>query len=538
MCSDAAPPAKKSMFKRIWEWVVNFASTTIQSIKQWWGVLPERVAQRTREESWSRSHGFFIQMGGFVLYERGVPTQVLDYPRFKRLLKLKAVDVPLITASDIQDRSKGDAISKGFVVLQTTWFVIQCIARVIKDLPLCELEIVTLGFAVLNAIIYAVFWNKPQGVGVCISIPLKDANAVATIIQDLIGIVELGTNEYLQQHQQERSGANHQHPQTFQSTRLQYTGAQSLLQNSFPGELTLRGDESGQQYEHRDSEPDYRPRPISQFTGSRHPRHATNSLERTRKLESTKQEILELVEPFLPQNTVAQNPEGVSGWLSTQLHKDYQGLPIWRFVPFVFFRCTQFILRPLAKMADSDTVAAGALRVPFFYAYSGSDWQNGAQTEPHASPSTNVFMQAIAQTRIQAASQVQSQAYLASCVIGVIFGMIHLLAWSATFATAIESILWRISAVVITVVPAIVVIGWQPFRYLGIFYRQELVMKRLPDVIIKVAKFIQVAIPAALGVPFYVLARCTLLTLALISLRDLPPGVHTDVSWTSFIPHF
>lgn len=69
-----------------------------------------------------------------------------------------------ITAKIILDKSKGDSLTKGFVVIQTTWFVLQCIARGVKHLPITELEVVTLAFAALNLVTFAFWWNKPLNV--------------------------------------------------------------------------------------------------------------------------------------------------------------------------------------------------------------------------------------------------------------------------------------------------------------------------------------------------------------------------------------
>ena len=64
------------------------------------------------------------------------------------------------------DRSKGDALSKGIAILQTGWFILQCIARKIQGLAVTELEVVTLAFAALNFAVYVFWWNKPLDVGV------------------------------------------------------------------------------------------------------------------------------------------------------------------------------------------------------------------------------------------------------------------------------------------------------------------------------------------------------------------------------------
>ncbi len=109
--------------------------------------------------------------GRFVLSKNGRPIQTLEYQSeaaqsIFQLISDKEIDPPTITRADIDDRSKGDFISKSFVVLQTTWFIAQCIARWSVKIPVTELEVVTLGFAVLNGITYALWWDKPQSVGV------------------------------------------------------------------------------------------------------------------------------------------------------------------------------------------------------------------------------------------------------------------------------------------------------------------------------------------------------------------------------------
>ncbi len=91
----------------------------------------------------------------------------------KELILSGVIDPPKITEAEIEDRSKGDIISKTVVLLQTTWFIVQCIARWSMHLPLTELEIITLGFAVLNGITYALWWHKPQNVGLPVYLEAK-----------------------------------------------------------------------------------------------------------------------------------------------------------------------------------------------------------------------------------------------------------------------------------------------------------------------------------------------------------------------------
>jgi hypothetical protein len=115
---------------------------------------------------------FFALMGGFMnegeerlyLDERGERFYKLDERGEKLFLnELHFSDLRLIDA-DIQDKSKGGFLSKGFAVVQTSWFVLQCVARGVERLPVTELEVTTFAFAALNIAIYILWWNKPLAV--------------------------------------------------------------------------------------------------------------------------------------------------------------------------------------------------------------------------------------------------------------------------------------------------------------------------------------------------------------------------------------
>jgi hypothetical protein len=103
-------------------------------------------------------------MGGFVQAEGAHDTRVLTPKDFRNLLADQEIGFPLISEKEIQDRSKGDGLSKGLAVVQTTWFIAQCISRKVQGLTITEIELVTVAFAFLNGIMYFLWWNKPVGV--------------------------------------------------------------------------------------------------------------------------------------------------------------------------------------------------------------------------------------------------------------------------------------------------------------------------------------------------------------------------------------
>ena len=110
-------------------------------------------------------------MGGFKLISLPFPGtpqseifysgEVLSFEQFQELVRDPEISTINIDAEEIKDKSKGDLLSKTIAILQTTWFIIQCIARGAQGLALTELELVTIALASLNAITYFFWWDKP-----------------------------------------------------------------------------------------------------------------------------------------------------------------------------------------------------------------------------------------------------------------------------------------------------------------------------------------------------------------------------------------
>ncbi|KAF8657414.1 hypothetical protein AX16_002211 [Volvariella volvacea WC 439] len=119
-------------------------------------IMAGRIAEMNKHRGWTRTHGFFIQMGGLVQRQRNSTYMVL--------LDVESAEIPHIPEKEIKDHGKGDLLAKAIVVLQTTWFVAQCIARHVQGLVLTEIELVTLEFATLNMITYGLWWDKPLNI--------------------------------------------------------------------------------------------------------------------------------------------------------------------------------------------------------------------------------------------------------------------------------------------------------------------------------------------------------------------------------------
>jgi hypothetical protein len=122
-------------------------------------------SSKSSSAEWTLTHGFFAWMGGFMLYVDGMPRATLTPDELLRFVREGSVEMPVIAEGDIEDRSKGDVLSKLVAILQLVWFIIQLIARCVQNLPVTLLEIDTLGLAALTCIAYGLWWKKPMNIG-------------------------------------------------------------------------------------------------------------------------------------------------------------------------------------------------------------------------------------------------------------------------------------------------------------------------------------------------------------------------------------
>ncbi|KAJ6491491.1 hypothetical protein DFH09DRAFT_1377261 [Mycena vulgaris] len=109
------------------------------------------------------THGFFFSMGGFVS-QIGHPIATFEQLEDSVLGSEYLSAIHKVKVADITARSKGDTLSKGIALTQGLWFITQCIARVQQHLPITELEVATLAFAVVNIFIWSIWWKKPLDV--------------------------------------------------------------------------------------------------------------------------------------------------------------------------------------------------------------------------------------------------------------------------------------------------------------------------------------------------------------------------------------
>ncbi|KAJ7789232.1 hypothetical protein B0H14DRAFT_3574473 [Mycena olivaceomarginata] len=109
--------------------------------------------------------------------------------------------------------------------------------------------------------------------------------------------------------------------------------------------------------------------------------------------------------------------------------------------------------------------------------------------------------------------------FLLEALVAVIFGAIHCGAWRTVFPSSAEMWLWRMSALIVTAIPALMV----------------LVQVTHPVAPLGRTALTEVSFLGTLLL--YIFARVVLIVLPLLTLRDLPPGALMDINWTDDIPH-
>ncbi|CAA7271185.1 unnamed protein product [Cyclocybe aegerita] len=147
----------------------------VWAVRQWRGATSLKHTYANQGPGWTRVHGFMMNMGGFVLYKDGRPIQALSRKRFASLLRVAAIEFPWVTEEEITDRGKSSWALVLLFAVQTGWFVVQCIARLVKHgrFAVTLLELETWAIVVVSWVIAGVFWEKPLDARVPIRVDLK-----------------------------------------------------------------------------------------------------------------------------------------------------------------------------------------------------------------------------------------------------------------------------------------------------------------------------------------------------------------------------
>ena len=121
--------------------------------------------RRVGYDSWTLTHAFYANMGGFVLHPRHGKSFPITARQLLYLVKNKFVEYPSLKRKVIQDQSKADWFAKGITCLQICWLVLQLSARLSQKLQITTLELTTMTYVICAIGCYTQWAHKPLDVG-------------------------------------------------------------------------------------------------------------------------------------------------------------------------------------------------------------------------------------------------------------------------------------------------------------------------------------------------------------------------------------
>jgi hypothetical protein len=124
--------------------------------------------------------------------------------------------------------------------------------------------------------------------------------------------------------------------------------------------------------------------------------------------------------------------------------------------------------------------------------------------------------------------------YVASAV-GFVFGAIHFIAWSYSFPSHTEQLLWQLSSVVIVGVPACVAVVSAALTLL--VWLDDLSLIDTSSTLIQVVFPPFFLVGVVICSSLYGFARATTFVLASRALSSLPVAAFQTIPWTKWIPH-
>lgn len=141
------------------ELIVGFATgqkvEALRSVEMW---------KRSGFEGWTIRHGFYANMGGFVLKTPDFPPFPVNAKQLHYLVTRGYTPFPSTTSKEIWDKSKQDGFQKLLTMVQTGWFVIQVLGRAIQHMPVTTLELTTFTYVFCTYASYYQWSNKPLDV--------------------------------------------------------------------------------------------------------------------------------------------------------------------------------------------------------------------------------------------------------------------------------------------------------------------------------------------------------------------------------------
>ncbi|KAL8817842.1 MAG: hypothetical protein Q9223_003400 [Gallowayella weberi] len=430
-----------------------------------------------------------------------------------------------ISDSDIQDKSKASWLAKGFVLLQITWTVLQCLSRKVVGLPISVLEVHVLVQAGCALIMYGLWFNKPKDID-------EPTDVTSKIPEKIIALMLV---------------QNH------------YFGTQPYRELDLPIEyrpIQIAGKTSCFWPRNRMSEAAYlmyNPQPPSSLSSGNTPNQLQefardiqlpNSLRRRLPLDRFDTSTISHYFPL----TVSLSGKDIRRWQlagsvlreelkpsATQLSENH---------PFLGFESSADTIRGAYFIRKSSGLDIAPTWTEALY---------HRRRATHDSSGIETFVPWGLYRRLLETEEVKLGPPTAvMTLIGLLYGGLHLTLWDYKFPTHAEGLLWRLSATALLAESAgiaIFVTGRAMYRKRKKARGDITTNSRptgenssssssshsaddLPSMILVLALAWALYVAS-----LYFFSRVFIIVESFISLRHVPIGVYTDVGWSKYIPH-
>jgi hypothetical protein len=115
-----------------------------------------------RNRHWAMVQGFCIYMHGFQIQTKDDWLYTIESKNVAPLIEAGVIQSYNLREAEIKDRAKVDASAKLLTVIQSTWTIINILARAAYSLPISLIEITTVAYVICAAFTYAMWWAKPK----------------------------------------------------------------------------------------------------------------------------------------------------------------------------------------------------------------------------------------------------------------------------------------------------------------------------------------------------------------------------------------
>ncbi|KAL8896273.1 MAG: hypothetical protein Q9207_007786 [Kuettlingeria erythrocarpa] len=369
-----------------------------------------KIAVPHRSE-WELVHGFYVLMGGFTFAHAGQSTLPDGVARatvtpdgLNFLLHHEPDALPDITASQIRDKSKADGIKKMLVCTQALWFCVQCITRLSQSLPVSLLEINTIGHALCTLAIYIFWWHKPLDIEEPTVIRDED-------LQPIFAYMWMSSRASAQSHCSDDMphGLQNEFHCIWPFSKPTLSTLAIGMDGTLKSTATIDSDLLLNQQE------------------AARPSYISTAFTLEQKLISL----------FRPAESISKTPAGLGTRKTAISHLSPADLSRWHLAHQAIHKydLTEDLLsRHHTATSGGFYIAAMNIRVPFF------DTLLNHNLNPRADIRARNAIMSVAPSGVLPGFALS----------GVLYGGLHLAAWSTSFSSPLEKLLWQIAGMSVT----------------------------------------------------------------------------------------